>query len=94
MSESYKPDNVTLWSGIDYFCGYPHYLVTVKNDKDSIVWASNSKENPTNFTSIENAFSYPPSNYSTILLNSTDNSDYTSDFYIITVDPILDYATN
>ena len=37
LSATYLPDNVTVWSGEDYFCGFPSYEVVAVNSADDKV---------------------------------------------------------
>lgn len=78
ISSSYLADNVTLWSGIDYFCGYPTYEVFVYNSSNNLVIDSSASSSAKNFTALVNKRSHPPVNTTTLVLNSTDNSDFKS----------------
>lgn len=69
---------MTLWSGIDYFCGYPTYEVFVTNSTNNIVIDTSSNNSVKNFTSLVNKRSYPPLNTTTLVFNSTEDSDYRS----------------
>ena len=37
LSATYIPDNVTVWSGVDFFCGFPSYEVVAVNSTDGTI---------------------------------------------------------
>lgn len=82
MSVKYNADNVTNWSGLDYFCGYPSYQVIVYNDSNTVIFDSEADSSLSNFTSLLNAQSNPPDSTTTLVLNSTNNYDYTSEYIV------------
>lgn len=58
-----------------YFCGYPSYQVTVTNNSNKeVVYDSNGKSK-VSFAKLINAISYPPTNSTFLILNSTNPYD-------------------
>jgi len=83
LSETYLADNVTVWSGVDYFCGYPSYEVFVINTTDdSIIIDSSTNTSSRNFTYLVDKESKPPVSTTMLVLNSTDNTDYKSSYLL------------
>lgn len=82
LSANYVPDNVTDWSGLNYFCGYPTFKVLVYNESNIVVFDSSADNNLSNFTNLVNAVSEPPISTTSLILNSTDNNDYRSQYIV------------
>ena len=82
MSDSYQRDNVTVWSGIDYFCGFPTFEANVYDESEVLVFTSTQEENTRNFTTLKNSESTPPYSYTSLNLYSTDNSDHLSSYTV------------
>lgn len=58
-----------------YFCGYPSYQVTVTNNSNKEIVYDSDGASKITFARLVNAISYPPTNSTFLILNSTDPYD-------------------